>query len=378
MAKSIYIHIPFCEHICFYCDFNKVYVENQPVDAYIDALITEMEMVFSAQPPDQIETVYIGGGTPTALSSAQLDKLLRAVDEMLSGHPVKEYTVEVNPGGADAEKLKVMSQYSINRLSLGVQSFDDDLLKAIGRTHREKDVYFTIEEAKKNGFSNISIDLMFGLPNQTIEQWRESIMKTVALNLPHVSAYSLKIEEKTIFHNMMRKGKLSLVPQDDEAEMYEILLQQMSRSLLHPYEISNFAKEGYESLHNQTYWANEEYYGFGAGAHGYLAGVRYANIGPLPHYLSAVQENNLPIKESHNVTLQEKMEEEMFMGLRMDKGVDKQRFLRKYQKSIEEVFSRQISSLEEEDLIINEMETIRLTQRGKLLGNEVFERFLLI
>ena len=205
MPESIYIHIPFCTHICYYCDFNKVYLKGQPVDEYLQALNEEMKRTFANIPPKQLQTIFIGGGTPTALNARQLEELMKIIHSHTKFGSSLEFSIEANPGDLTTEKLQILKAYGVNRLSLGVQSFNDELLQAIGRSHRTKDVYDTIEEARKIGFSNISIDLMYALPKQTLADLNHSLTEFFQLQIEHCSAYSLIVEAKTIFYNLMRK-----------------------------------------------------------------------------------------------------------------------------------------------------------------------------
>ena len=244
MPRSIYIHIPFCTQICYYCDFNKVFLKGQPVGEYLEALKTEMTTVFQMFPAQEIRTVFIGGGTPTALSPGQLEYLMQMIHQFVTVNPETEFTIEANPGDLSAEKLAVLKNYGVNRLSLGVQSFNDRLLKEIGRSHRTKDVYETVERARKTGFENISIDLMYGLPGQTLGDVKDSLQSFFDLQLEHCSAYSLIIEPKTVFYNLMNKGKLTLPPEELEAAMYETIMEEMDKHGFRQYEISNYAKEG--------------------------------------------------------------------------------------------------------------------------------------
>lgn len=379
MARGVYIHIPFCHQICNYCDFNKVYFKNQPVDAYIEALGQEMRMTVEKNPAhfERIETIFLGGGTPTSLSAAQLTRLMELIHQYIPMDDITEFSSEANPDELTHEKLVVLKQYDVNRLSLGVQSFDQDILKKLGRTHSNEHVFETIRDAKQLDFDNISIDLMYGLPGQTIEQWQQSLDIAFSLDLPHVSAYSLIVEPKTIFYNLMNKGKLSLPGEDLEAKMYDMLMQQMTAHGLMQYEISNFARPGYESTHNCIYWENDEYAGFGAGASGYLGGVRYQNIGPLKKYIEAIEDGNLPLLNTHVVTKEESIEEEMFLGLRKIAGVSKQHFVEKFGLPMEQLFSAHIEKLAQEGLIDNSAEALKLTYEGRFVGNEVFQQFLL-
>ncbi len=375
---SAYIHIPFCEHICYYCDFNKVFLEGQPVDEYIEMLLKEIELSKENMAVDALETLYVGGGTPTSLSAAQMDKLLAGVRERLPFDPaVKEFTVEANPGDLTREKLQVMKNYGVNRLSMGVQTFDNKLLKKIGRKHTAEDVYQTMSFLEAENFSNVSIDLIYALPGQTLEGYRDTLTRALELDLPHYSLYSLILENKTMFMNWVRQGRLELPDQETETRMFEETIAAMEKSGRHQYEISNFALEGHESRHNLMYWNNEHYFGFGAGASGYLGDRRYRNKGPIQHYLQPLRENQLPVLEVEELSRKNQIEEEMFLGLRKKEGVSKQRFYEKYQTELEELYGDVLAELEKEKLLINDKENLLLTPKGIFLGNNVFERFLL-
>ncbi len=378
LVQAAYLHIPFCEQICHYCDFNKVFLKGQPVDEYLHYMDTEMKNTVEAFLPRAFKSIFVGGGTPTVLSVNQLETFLASINKYLKPRSNSiEFTFEANPGDLTEDKLKLMLDSGVNRISFGVQTFDDELLKAIGRTHRREDVFHTIELAKHVGFKNISIDLMYALPHQTIGSFQESLDLAFSLDVEHVSAYSLIIEPKTVFYNLMRKGKLLLPSQENEAKMYETLIAEMERHGFRQYEISNFSKNGFESRHNLTYWNNEEYYGIGAGAHSYVAGKRISNAGPIKKYMSAIDEHGFPHVETHSVTLQEKMEEELFLGLRKTQGVSSSHFLEKFSVSIFDVFASQIKEQKEKGLLEEKDGFIRLTHKGKFLGNEVFQAFLL-
>jgi len=318
---SAYVHIPFCTQICYYCDFSKVFIKNQPVDSYLEHLLQE----FHSYDIQKLRTLYIGGGTPTALSAPQLEVLLDGLTKSLDLSVLEELTIEANPGDLDEDKIAVLKNSAVNRVSLGVQTFDDKMLKKIGRSHLEKDIYENIDRLKLAGFDNISIDLIYALPGQTMDQVKDNVAKAIALDIPHMSLYSLIIENHTVFMNRMRRGKLPLPKEEVEAEMFEYIIAELESAGFEHYEISNFSKPGFESRHNLMYWDNAEYYGIGAGASGYVNGVRYKNHGPIRHYLKAVEEGNARINEEH-LSLREQMEEEMFLGLRKKTGVSKARF----------------------------------------------------
>lgn len=372
-----YIHIPFCEHICFYCDFNKVFLEGQPVDEYVEMLIREIALTAQNKGISPIETIYVGGGTPTTLTPKQLDRLLTGMREHLPFQIGNEFTFEANPGDLSIEKLSVLKEHGVNRLSMGVQTFNDHLLKKIGRIHRAADVYRSIEHARKVGFENISIDLIYRLPNQTEEDFKDSLTKALALDLPHYSTYSLILENKTIFYQLMRQGKLPLPSEDAEANMYQYAIDMMAAQGRKQYEISNFALPGFESKHNLLYWKNEGYYGFGAGAHGYTGGIRYQNYGPIQQYLTPLREQKLPILRENTLSLEAKMEEEMFLGLRKLEGINTSHFAKKFGISFAEVYQDVFDTLAQKELLEIDGEWIRLTPQGKFLGNEVFQAFLM-
>ncbi|QQZ10811.1 radical SAM family heme chaperone HemW [Heyndrickxia vini] len=376
-VASAYIHIPFCEHICYYCDFNKVFLKGQPVDDYVDMLVEEMKYTIDQYPTNQLKTIFVGGGTPTVLNENQLKKLcegIRANLPFVDG----EFTFEANPGDLSMDKLNILKEYGVNRLSFGVQSFNDDLLKKIGRTHTSKDVYQTIHKAQSAGFTNISIDLIYSLPGQTEEDFKETLNKAFELELPHYSSYSLIVEPKTIFYNLMKKGKLHLPSEESEANMYSLLMNEMEKHGYAQYEISNFSKPGYESKHNLVYWDNEEYFGFGAGAHSYLSGTRKSNIGPIKKYIEKIQDKQLPIFEENVLSSAEKMEEHMFLGLRKNEGISIAQFNNRYDKPLLTVFEKPIKAMVEKGWLEIKEGYVRLTKEGRFFGNEVFQSFLVL
>ena len=369
---SAYVHIPFCTQICYYCDFSKVFIKNQPVDSYLDHLIEE----YHSYDIKKLRTLYIGGGTPTALSAPQLAFLLEKLTDKLDLSYLEELTIEANPGDLDQEKIAVLKDSPVNRVSLGVQTFNDRMLKQIGRSHLEKDIYENITNLKKAGFDNISIDLIYALPKQTMEDVKTNVAKAIALDIPHMSLYSLILENHTVFMNRMRRGKLPLPKEDLEAEMFDYIIAELEKAGFEHYEISNFSKPGFESRHNLMYWDNAEYYGIGAGASGYVDGVRYKNHGPIRHYLQAVETGHARVQEEV-LTLKEKMEEEMFLGLRKKSGVSKKRFEEKFGISFEGQYGAVVSELTEQGLLVPDRDIVRMTKQGLFLGDTVAEKFIL-
>ena len=370
--SSAYVHIPFCTQICYYCDFSKVFIKNQPVDAYLEHLIQETR----SYEIGKLRTLYIGGGTPTALSAQQLAYLLSELHKVMDLSEVEEFTIEANPGDLDPDKIAVLKDSQVNRVSLGVQTFDNKMLKKIGRSHQEQDIYDNIRYLKQAGFDNISIDLIYALPGQTMDQVKENVAKAIDLDIPHMSLYSLILENHTVFMNRMRRGKLPLPKEELEAEMFEYIIEELEKAGFEHYEISNFSKPGFESRHNLVYWDNAEYYGLGAGASGYVDGIRYKNHGPIRHYLEAVEAGKARITEEH-LTLEEKMEEELFLGLRKKTGVSKARFEEKFGVSFDQRYGPVVASLTEQGLLVPDDKQVRMTKRGLFLGDTVAEKFIL-
>ncbi|MGF1372771.1 radical SAM family heme chaperone HemW [Streptococcus infantarius] len=369
---SAYVHIPFCTQICYYCDFSKVFIKNQPVDEYLQALIRE----FESYDIKKLRTLYIGGGTPTSITAEQLEYLLTNLTKHLDLSVLEEFTIEANPGDLTEDKIEVLKHSAVNRVSLGVQTFNDKHLKQIGRSHNEAQIYSTISNLKEAGFHNISIDLIYALPGQTMEDVKENVAKAIALDIPHLSLYSLILEHHTVFMNKMRRGKLQLPKEDLEAEMFEYIISELEANGFEHYEISNFTKPGFESRHNLMYWDNAEYFGVGAGASGYLNGVRYRNRGPIQHYLKAVAQGNARLSEE-KLTKDEMMEEELFLGLRKKTGVSIARFEEKFGLSFEERYGQIVRELCQQGLLVLNDKVVRMTKKGLFLGDTVAERFIL-
>lgn len=368
---SAYVHIPFCTQICYYCDFSKVFIKNQPVDAYLQALIRE----FRSYDITELRTLYIGGGTPTSISAVQLDYLLTELIRDLNLNTLEEFTIEANPGDLTVDKIEVLQKSAVNRVSLGVQTFNDKHLKRIGRSHNEAQIYSTIDALKTAGFQNISIDLIYALPGQTMDDVRSNVAKALSLNIPHLSLYSLILEHHTVFMNKMRRGKLHLPTEDLEAEMFEYIISEMERNGFEHYETSNFTKPGFESRHNLMYWENVEYYGVGAGASGYLDGIRYRNRGPIQHYLKGVSEGNARLSEEV-LSKNEMMEEELFLGLRKKEGVSIGKFEQKFGTSFEKRYGQIVQELQSDGLLKENNGFIQMTKKGLFLGDTVAEKFI--
>lgn len=378
--RALYIHIPFCTNKCHYCDFTSYVLKGQPVDDYLDALEREMERTISVLPPEQIDTVFVGGGTPTVLTPPQMERFLAAVRKHFPLSPDVEFSMEANPGTTDADKLAAMYAGGVNRISFGVQSFNNTLLERIGRIHNVEDVYRSLENARAAGFTNLSIDLMFGLPGQTVELLADSVQKALALELPHYSLYSLKVEENTLFHKLYERNELPLPTEDEDLNMYLLLIEQLKAGGYQHYEISNFARPGYESKHNSTYWRNEPYYGLGAGAHGYANRERHVNIKGVQPYIDATL-SRLPRLDTETISELEAMEDFMMVGLRLLDGIRTADFTRQFDGKMLGSYFGPIIDKHLNDGLMERLADergagYRLTDKGVLLGNEVFGSFI--
>ncbi|MBU0278306.1 MULTISPECIES: radical SAM family heme chaperone HemW [unclassified Gemella] len=373
--KGIYIHIPFCKYICSYCDFNKFYIQHQPVDEYIKYLIKEIQNI---KDKNEIETVYIGGGTPSALNDGQLVLLLNAVSQVVDINQLREFSFEANPEDLTLDKVNILKKFGINRVSMGVQTLNDELLKVIGRGHKESDVENAILNLKLVGIKNINVDLMFSLPNQTMEDLYLTMKKIISYDIPHISCYSLILEQRTKLYNQVKNKHVILPTNEVEEKMYSAVIDYLTNNGFTQYEVSNFSKKGYESIHNTNYWKNFEYYGFGAGAHGYIDGVRYSNHGPVKFYIDSMKKNGHARKEITQVSKKEKIEEEFFLGLRLLSGINLLEIDKKYNINSREIYMNSIESNISKNFLSLENNIIKLTYKGLFYGNDVFSDFIII
>lgn len=384
---GLYIHIPFCRQKCFYCDFPSFAGREKKIDRYLQALEQEFALLrqrlYQKDNARDTErkfaprTIYIGGGTPTALNAHQLAKLLEIVQKYVAMAKAEEFTVEMNPGTVDREKLLLLQQAGVNRLSVGVQSFDDNCLQKIGRIHTAQDAANTIELAHNLGFDNISLDLIYGLPQQNMEILIQSVERALTLPVQHISIYGLQLEEGTAFHRMEALGKLQL-PADELVEaMHDYIVKKLPEAGYQRYEISNYALPGYESKHNLSYWQDVDYLGLGSGAHSYWQGTRYENPRSIDDYISALEAGRLPADVEEQVDRQAHMEEYCFLGLRTAAGIDKNLFQQKFGVDLFTVYGRTIEKLVSQDLLQHTAKGIALTPLGMKYGNQVFADFLL-
>ena len=388
---SLYFHIPFCRKRCNYCDFNTFANMEIFIPDYVRVLREEIRRAGSiVKKREYVHTIYFGGGTPSVLSGKDYDRIITEIRKNFQLTPGPEISMEVNPGTIAPEFLKEIFQFGVNRLSIGMQSSNPEELRTLGRIHNPIDVINTVKWARIAGFTNISLDLMFGLPEQSLKTWQDTIEFALRLEPTHISLYSLTVEEKTLFAKWLLKGLLPITEEDLTADMYEYVMAFLPKRDFAQYEISNWAKKGGDKSdflchHNLQYWLNQSYIGIGAGAHSYYNHQRWENINTIPGYMEAKKKFGNQKKFFAQINSQElaqktEMQETMFMGLRLvQQGVSNSEFQERFGKSIPDVFSKEVDEL----LRIGLMEWagvnngyLRLTKRGILMGNQVFMRFV--
>jgi len=376
MVKGLYIHVPFCDHICNYCDFPKLYANASLQDRYMDALLGELQMYQLSVGFSDLKTIYIGGGTPTALTVSQLRLLLDWLAAAVNLGQLAEFTMEANPENLTAEKIDLLLEYGVNRVSLGVQTFHDELLKGIGRTHSGQSAESAIKRLKSKGMPRINLDLIYAIPGQTMEQLAQDLETALNLEIDHISAYSLILEEHTKLYVDYMKDRLELSENEVEASMFETVMDTLGAAGYEHYEISNFTK-GEPSHHNLLYWQNESYIGCGLGAHGYVNGARYSNTKSINSYIRSVSLGTLPINESTTLADAQKIEEELFLGLRLLGGIDLKASSAKFGQDLEALYEAQLKAMKAQSFIVYESGRAALTRQGLLMANTVFEQFLL-
>jgi len=411
LPTGIYIHIPFCVRKCLYCDFNSYAGKEALFESYVEALRAEIRLGAAQYPDAGISTVYFGGGTPTVLPPERLADIVNEVRESFHVAPDAEITVEANPGVSGASRQSDLTpdpspkqgvealllppfrgqagrgvgtirtpqsalRNLFNRLSLGIQSLCDDELRLLGRPHTSEEAVRAFSDARRAGFQNISLDLMYGIPGQTPESWRRTLDGVLQLGPEHVSLYSLTVEEGTPFFAMRAAGQLSLPDEDAEADMYEEAIRTLTAAGFEHYEISNFAKPGFECRHNVIYWRNQPYFGFGAGATSYLEGVRATNIPTVEEYIRRIQAGKDTTATEECLAGRRAKGETMFLGLRMLRGVDERVFSERYGTAPQTVFHEEIEELVSRGLLESENGSLRLTRTGLLFADDVFAQFV--
>jgi oxygen-independent coproporphyrinogen-3 oxidase len=409
MHYSLYFHIPFCTHRCAYCDFNTYAGQEAMIPAYVDALCTEVENVGRVAAKRRIETtihtIFFGGGTPSLLSPLQFDYIFKSIRSAFALTPDCEITIEANPGTVSYENLLELREIGINRISYGVQSANTFELKMLERVHDFFDVIEAVTSARKAGFTNLNLDLIYGLPEQTLQTWQTTVQRVLDLHPEHISAYALTLEHGTPFGRWANRGLLPLPDPDLGAEMYEWASEEFEANGYAQYEISNWSKPNHECKHNLQYWRSLPYLAFGAGGHGYADGYRYSNVLRIKTYIERLANSQSTIHQfplspatvnHHKQTLKDDMSEFMMTGLRLtQEGVSENEFQARFGVSMQDVFGKEINELLKLGLVETlftlvgtrpsergmskgqgEGEILRLTKRGHLLGNQVFMRFV--
>jgi oxygen-independent coproporphyrinogen-3 oxidase len=378
---SLYLHIPFCHTRCHYCDFNT-YAGILPLrEPYVRALITEIELAgqlaqLADGTPRRSRTIFFGGGTPSLLTVEQITRLLAACRKAFAVDEQAEITLEANPGTLSFEQLTGLRAAGINRLSLGSQSFDAELLHTLGRIHTPEEIVQALSNARAAGFSSINLDFMFGLPGQTMKHWKATLDRVLALHPEHLSLYSLIIEEGTLFYTWTNEGRI--IPGDEDlcADMYEYADERLQAEGYENYEISNWALPEHQSRHNLTYWQNLPYIGMGAGAHSFFGGRRFSNILDPQEYIKLLKKQQRPEAEGELIDRIQEMSETAFLGLRTAQGLHLPTFEERFAEPFTQFVGMRLRTVEEAGLLEQEHEWIRLSKRGRLLGNEVFLRLL--
>ena len=378
---SLYVHIPFCHTRCHYCDFNT-YAGMLPLrEPYVRALLTEIGMAgaltkLSGGKPRRSRTIFFGGGTPSLLSVSQVSRILDACYNNFAVDEDAEITLEANPGTLNREQLVGLRATGVNRLSMGAQSFDAELLKTLGRIHSPKDITQAVRDAQAAGFTSINVDFMFGLPGQTMRHWRETIDRALDLHIEHLSLYSLIIEEGTSFYTWTHEGRITPGDEDLCADMYEYADERLHAAGYVNYEISNWSLPGFQSRHNLTYWHNLPYIGVGAGAYSSFGGRRFSNVREPAEYIRMLKAQQWPEVESETVDKAQAMSETAFLALRTAQGLHLPTFEQRFALPFAQFAGDRLHMVEEAGLLEREPEWLRLSKRGRLLGNEVFLRLL--
>lgn len=365
MSLGVYVHIPFCAAKCRYCDFNSHVSDENERERYVTAVCNEIESFKSEDM--SVDTIYFGGGTPTVLEAEQLEKILLSVYKTFDVCNDCEITTECNPATMNEDGFKILKKAGFNRVSMGVQSANDEELDFLGRIHKFSDCEKCVEDAGKAGFENISLDLMFGLPKQTTASWKKTLESAVKLEPKHLSCYGLKIEEGTPFYSM----KIN-VDEDVSRDMYDICEEYLIKNGYKMYEISNFAKDGFESRHNIKYWRCCDYKGFGTGAYSCLNGIRYSNISNTDLYIKSDEK----VADSETLTVFDRMSEYVFLGLRMTEGISVGEFAERFGKSIYDVFGKQIEKNLKRGTVIQKEDRLYIPNKYLYVSNAMLVDFV--
>lgn len=368
---AMYIHIPFCISKCYYCDFNSYSDKNEYILDYIKHVNNELKMYSKIVSKYKIKTIFIGGGTPSSIKASYIYEILKNIYKNFNVSDIIEVSIELNPKTVDDEKLKTYKEIGINRISIGCQSLQDKILKSIGRVHTSSDFHKTYELIIKHGFSNINVDLMFGLPEQSTNDVLSTLSDITSLEVNHISLYSLIIEEGTKFYNWYNNSKIKLPEEDEERNMYHQSIDYLKDQGYNHYEISNFAKSGFECEHNLFYWQLKPYIGIGLGAHSNIGGKRFWNYGDFESYFVNIRDGMFPISGEEVINTEMEMAEFLILGLRLIKGISKKEFYQRFNISVDDVYGEVLKTHRESGLLYIDEEYIKFTSKGLDLANLV-------
>ncbi|OLS03390.1 radical SAM family heme chaperone HemW [Tissierella creatinophila] len=374
---GLYIHIPFCKSKCYYCDFTSFSNQENIVEKYIENLVKELSIYKEIIKEDRIKTIFIGGGTPSYIDEKHIEQILKFIRANFNIETLEEVTIEINPGTLDIKKAKVYKNAGINRISMGVQTLNDTHLKNIGRIHTQKEFYDSYDILRKAGFTNINVDFIFGLPDETIEDVEENLKAIESLKPEHVSYYGLILEKDTPLYRLNKNNKLNLPSESQEREMYHLIKKRLKNMGYRHYEISNFALKEKECKHNILYWTIEPYIGVGLSSHSYLNNRRFWNRDNFKDYFIDLNKGILPIEGGEDTNRDMEIAEFSIMSLRLIEGIDKKRFKERFKKDIKYYFKQIINKHLKDGLIVEDDNFIKLTSKGLDLSNLVEIDFLL-
>lgn len=373
---GLYIHVPFCAQKCYYCDFNSYKINSNQKKEYLINIEREMKFYKDEFKDKCFDTVFFGGGTPSILTVDELQELVNNINENFNIKKDAEITIECNPGTINREKLEAMKKMGINRLSIGLQATQNYHLKSIGRIHTYEEFEKNYYDALNIGFENINIDLMYALPNQKTQEWKDTLDKIIKLNPSHISAYSLILEEGTKLYDMYQNKEFELLDEDTDINMYNYTIDTLKRHGYNQYEISNYSKEDLECKHNIIYWKCDNYLGLGPGASGFIGDTRYSNIEDICEYNKCIMQNIRPVSEEIELTKKDKIEEFIFMGLRMNEGINVDIFKERFDTDFYDIYQEVMDKLIKTELVRFDGKNISLTQKGREISNSVFIEFL--
>ena len=375
IKTACYIHIPFCDHKCIYCDFYSI-ITSDNINPFLDSLIKEIDFYALKHSENrEIISIYFGGGTPSLMEPDYIEQIINVAKKNFNVSNTAEITLETNPGTVALDKLKKFKEAGINRISIGIQSFDDEELKFLTRIHDSKTAIETVENAYNAGFNNISVDLIFNLPNQTKKKWKENLTKAISLPIAHISAYSLILERGTILNKMVLDGRVRLQDADYDANLYETTINYLEKKGFDQYEVSNFTKPGFECVHNILYWQYGEYFGFGTSAHSFIDKKRSWNFSSLKKYISEIELNGNAIAGSELITAEKELDEYVMLAFRSS-GLKINEFKERFGNSWLEAKNSYFNLLEEKKLSKTSNGSIVLTAKGYAICDEILKEIL--